>query len=167
MQRDDAPVPELILSGVRAALLRSALVGWLACAGVALVASLVPAYREVTEVVEAGGIRESVVHARAGTPLELITLVSMVLLAALGAALPRREVTTFVAGVLTVAAFPLGIALAGRGGPGRPLPVVHLLDTCLGALMAAGPSVAGLGAVLYLLERRARARRPLPVAQTR
>lgn len=157
------------LTGVRAAVLRSALVGVAACALIGLGASLLPGRAWVTTVVEAKGLREVVDREAAGTPLVIVTLVAMVGLAGFALAMVRRDVTVFVAGVLTVLAIPLLVWMAFTddrvvGVTGRRLPAADVLDACLGTLVAAGPALAILGMALFALERRVRPS-PVPVAR--
>lgn len=158
------------LTGMRRAVLRSALVGVAACALVGVIASVLPGHAWVTSVVDATGPREVVDRDPAGSPLVIVTLVAMIGVAGFALALVRRDVTVFVAGVLTVLAIPLLVWMGFTDdrvidAAGRRLPPAAVLDACLGSLVAAGPMLAILGAVLFGLERRVRTS-PVPVART-
>ncbi len=159
------------LTGVRAAILRSLLVGIAACALAALVAGFLPGRMWVTEVVDRSGVHEVVDREAAGGPLLKLTVLAMLGVAALGVVVPRREVTAFAAGVLTVLAIPLlawlGFSrLDGQAGGPPLLAARHVLATCVGTLVVAGPLLATVGAVLFGLERRVAAT-PVPAARAR
>lgn len=159
------------LTGVRAAILRSLLVGIAACALIALVAGFLPGREWATQVAEPGGVRDVVDREAAGSPLVTITALAMLGVAGLGLGVPRREVTVFTAGVLTALAIPLVVWLgfthldAGAAGP-RILAPSRVLAACARTLVVAGPALAAVGAVLFGLERRAAAA-PVPAARLR
>lgn len=159
------------LTGVRAAILRSLLIGVAACALAALIAGFLPGRVWVTEVVDPGGVHEVVDREAAGSPFVKITVLAMLGVAALGVVVPRREVTAFAAGVLTVLAIPLlawlGFSRVDAHAGGPPLLAAReVLATCVRTLIVAGPLVATVGAVLFGLERRV-AGTPVPAARAR
>lgn len=166
-----AAMPSAPLTGVRAAILRSLLVGVAACALAALVAGFLPGRIWVTEVVDPSGVHEVVDREAAGSPFVTVTALAMLGVAALGVVVPRREVTAFAAGVLTVLAIPLlawmGFSRVDAQAGGPPLLAARdVLATCVASLIVAGPLLAAVGAVLFGLERR-RAATPVPAARAR
>ena len=159
------------LTGVRAAILRSLLVGVAACALAALVVGFLPGRIWVTDVVDPSGVHEVVDREAAGSPFVTVTALAMLGVAALGVVVPRREVTAFAAGVLTVLAIPLlawmGFSRVDAQAGGPPLLAARdVLATCVASLIVAGPLLAAVGAVLFGLERR-RAATPVPAARAR
>ena len=161
--------PPTDLTGVRAAVLRSALVGVLASALAGLVLSLCPGHEWQTEVVDPTGIRAAFDRDPAGGPLLMIALAGVALVAALGIARPRREVDGFVGGALTMLALPLVVwlgfsASVAELGGGQALWASAALEACVGMLVLAGPAVAVLGYALFRLEARAAAA-PVPIAR--
>ncbi|MBK9035919.1 MAG: hypothetical protein IPL61_32495 [Myxococcales bacterium] len=156
------------LTGVRAAVQRSAAVGVLACALAGLALCLLPGRVWVTEVVDATGVHEVIDHEAAGGPLLMIALTGVVLVAGLAVVQLRREVAAFVGGALTMLALPLVVWLGFSSSvgldSGEPLWAASALDACVASLVVAGPLLAALGFALFRLEARVVAA-PVPAAR--
>lgn len=157
------PIP-MTLTGTRRALLRSLYVAVFAASLTALVMCVLPGHQTVYAV---AGVQVE----PAGGPLLALAMIAATILAALGVAMPRREITVLAAGTFSVLAIPIVIWLAlaqldQTGVATHTLWPARVLDLALPVVAGAGPVLGAIGFLLFRLEGRA-ATSTLPTATLR
>lgn len=146
-----SPIP-MTLTGARRAVLRSMYVAVFAASLTALVMCVLPGHQILGSV--------PAVHVEpAGGPLLALAMIATTLLAAIGLAVPRHEITVLAAGAFTILAIPVVVwlGLTHVDTPfveTRPLWPARVLDLALPVVALAGPIVGVLGFVLFRLEAR-------------
>lgn len=154
----------MTLTGARRAILRSLYVVVIAASLTALVTCVLPGYQTI--------YAESGAHVvPAGGPLLGLAMIAATMLAAIGLAIPRREITVLASGTLTVLAIPIVVCAAIAWADTDGVEIIalwpaQLLELALPIVALSGPLLATLGFVLFRLEARV-IPSPIPVMTAR